>query len=115
MKTDRNNLAASRCCWHTENPRAICQHIYNERIETEKTIRGEKRVWKRHGANHLLDCLAAAYRPSLEPSTSRASESTCHQLPSMTSRLNPRRSLMPRKAIPKAGTTRRPRAAGYDR
>lgn len=40
----------------------FAQHIYNERIETEKTIRGERRVWKRHGANHLLDCFAAAYR-----------------------------------------------------
>ncbi len=40
----------------------FAQHIYNERIETEKTLRGERRVWKRHGANHLLDCFAAAYR-----------------------------------------------------
>ncbi len=38
------------------------QHVYNERLETVKTIRGEKRQWVRHGANHLLDCLAAAYR-----------------------------------------------------
>lgn len=38
------------------------QHIYNERLETVKTIRGEKRSWVRHGANHYLDCLAAAWR-----------------------------------------------------
>lgn len=37
-------------------------HIYNERLETVRTIRGETRHWVRHGANHLLDCFAAAYR-----------------------------------------------------
>jgi phage terminase large subunit GpA-like protein len=40
----------------------LAQHIYNERLETTKTLRGETRKWVRHGANHLLDCLAAAYR-----------------------------------------------------
>ncbi len=38
------------------------QHWINERLETVKTTRGEKRGWVRHGANHLLDCLAMARR-----------------------------------------------------
>jgi phage terminase large subunit GpA-like protein len=40
----------------------LTQHLTNERLETVKTIRGEKRGWVRHGANHLLDCFAMAWR-----------------------------------------------------
>lgn len=40
----------------------LTQHWVNERLETIKTARGEKRGWARHGANHLLDCLAMARR-----------------------------------------------------
>ena len=40
----------------------FAQHVHNERLETERTVRGEQQKWKRHGANHLLDCLAAAFR-----------------------------------------------------
>ncbi|QDV22920.1 phage terminase large subunit family protein [Aureliella helgolandensis] len=41
----------------------FAQHVTNERLETKDTgFRGKKRAWVRHGANHLLDCFAMAWR-----------------------------------------------------
>lgn len=40
----------------------LTQHFTNERYETVTTVTGKKRRWVRHGANHLLDCAAAALR-----------------------------------------------------
>jgi hypothetical protein len=41
----------------------IAQHWTNERLETKKTgLRGDVSGWVRHGANHLLDCAAMAWR-----------------------------------------------------
>ena len=41
----------------------LAQHLTNERLETKDTgLRGKKRYWVRHGANHLLDCFAMAWR-----------------------------------------------------
>lgn len=39
------------------------RHVTNERLETKDTgFRGKRRQWVRHGDNHLLDCLAMAWR-----------------------------------------------------
>lgn len=39
------------------------RHVVNERLVTvAHPIRGTKQVWRKTGANHLLDCLAAALR-----------------------------------------------------
>lgn len=41
----------------------FAQHVTNERLETKQTgLRGDVRGWVRHGANHLLDCFAMAWR-----------------------------------------------------
>lgn len=40
----------------------LTQHFCNERFETVTTVTGKKQRWVRHGANHLLDCAAAAWR-----------------------------------------------------
>jgi hypothetical protein len=41
----------------------IAQHWTNERLETKHTgLRGDVTGWVRHGANHLLDCGAMAWR-----------------------------------------------------
>ena len=41
----------------------FAQHVTNERLETKQTgLRGDVQGWVRHGANHLLDCFAMAWR-----------------------------------------------------
>ncbi len=67
----------------------LAQHMYNERLETVRTIRGERKQWVRHGANHLLDCLAAAWRARLAPYTSPAN--AVHQRRSSTKQKRRRR------------------------
>lgn len=40
----------------------LSSHFTNEKLQTVTTVRGKKQQWVRTGANHLLDCAAAAWR-----------------------------------------------------